>query len=263
MLIFLLIAAWESLKRWATIVTLPGDLTYMVDGFKWVVRAVDAWISAPPQWATIAALSVATGSYIFFLFGSDRLIRFTRLIFRKDVRLAEYKLISDDPTIAAVKQSYYAQALLNQINWNPLEPIDLDTVPTTEDGCLSEDFINTKIRRNDPVLHVENFIGQITSGHHILPVNLYLSNARKAILDAREQASVHSINWKQFEKGFSFQTERSRLEWHQHRCAVARYYGIMWEIKRHLEDVSQSWKATPSEQTVRQLLQGIDIEKLR
>lgn len=90
----------------------------MTEEFWDIADAAWAWIATPPLWAAYALLIVIGISAIASALGSERLIRLTRFLFKKDTRLAEMIALTDERKLARVRS---AEERLNHIRKSGLD----------------------------------------------------------------------------------------------------------------------------------------------
>lgn len=136
---FLLLLVLSSrLLSFGGVATLREDTPAMIHAIVATIDAAWAWLSSPPLWVTCLALAIMTCAYIGQLLGAERLIRLSRHLFRRDARIADYKLISDDTDLNRLHFSSGAFEIARRVDWK-IPPF---SEPRARTGDVGDDLHN-------------------------------------------------------------------------------------------------------------------------
>ena len=201
---------------------------------KTIVAAMDAawaWLSSPPLWATCLALMAVTIAYVANLLGSDRLIRFSKHIFLRDARVAEYKLISEDEDLNRLHLASVAFDINKRIIWEmPQFP---EPGPIT--GHLGDD-----LRQQETLLAHANEMRLFTNGLDNAS-GLNLSQA----LTARAQGKAAAVGSRWNVTNGVFASDDRRAAFNE---AYAQYRAIeltLPEIRQAIAAIANDWFPAP------------------
>lgn len=269
----LLAAISARLLGFAGLATLRDDAMNIFEMFFVIVDAAWTWLATPPLWATALALIAMVVVFTVNVIGGNRLVAASRFIYRKDARIARFKLIEDDETIRAYRVSFLAERLLTDLDWTPIEALE---PPPPERGSaegvpamIQRDFINRTrenvMRETEWLWKAFRLMEDATEGFDQARGQLEAVRGRYAerLRDARNGALDQQVLWERYEKGASFYTKEERVQWHQFRCELQELNRIKLELRERIQALRSLWFVTPDAETVRQLLQGIEEETQR
>ena len=224
-----------------------------------------AWLSGPPVWASTAALVVVTFSYMIWIFGDDRLIRFSRILFKKDARLAEFKKFTDDEAVIAYKKALLAKKLLETASFDHISQMPPPGSPSPDEAEITAKM-RMQVYREAAMHHEEviknaarrlcSFAGPVDNA------NLEAS-VKKRLEVAKSSAYLAKSYWPEFENGGHFDSEAEQNRFHELRCETDEISKIIDELQASLKGVEGAWFKAIDGDTRYQLLEDFAKEMPR
>lgn len=243
----------------AGIATLKEDVVSMADLVVSFAEAVWQYLSLPPVEFVIGVWTAITISYVLWLLGSDRLIRFSRIFFSRTRREAEYKLLADDTAVKALRAAACAKDALEAVNWDPIPALKISPYSDESQALasLEGDYWHQVFHLELPEGYVENVLALISNENGEI-----MKKYRQRIGDAALRAQDNKADWPRYEGDGIFPNEKIRAGWHARRCQIDEVNKIKKEIKAKLERVRKAWPGAIDEETRSRLLKDIGEEML-